>query len=264
MEVLYKYVSAKRALTCLPEVGDGTLRATQPSALNDPFECSVGKKFTIPEQDHDVAVATYLSKLNPATPIDEHEVKRSRERWGTLFWQELLRQQVSHRLGIISFACDARNPLLWAHYTVDGSGFVIGYDMTILKDLTTGEERLEAVRYTQNRPAITGYEMLPYDDNIYRILLAKSDCWSYENEWRIVVELNHTVGTGTMDSRGQSINLFRIPNGGVKKIYYTERTPSEIVETVNSRVCDANNRYGVHNLVKLVLSDTTYDYEEGR
>ena len=45
LDLLYKYVSAERALTCLPEIGDGTLRATQPSALNDPFECSVYKLF---------------------------------------------------------------------------------------------------------------------------------------------------------------------------------------------------------------------------
>ena len=38
MDVLYKYVTAQRALTCIPELGDGTLRATQPAALNDPFE----------------------------------------------------------------------------------------------------------------------------------------------------------------------------------------------------------------------------------
>ena len=34
MEILYKYVSAERALLCLPEIGDGALRATQPAALN--------------------------------------------------------------------------------------------------------------------------------------------------------------------------------------------------------------------------------------
>ncbi len=45
MEILYKYVTAERALTCLPEVGDGSLRATQPSALNDPLECSVMSLF---------------------------------------------------------------------------------------------------------------------------------------------------------------------------------------------------------------------------
>ena len=41
VDVLYKYMTSERALTCLPEVGDGTLRATQPAALNDPFECAV-------------------------------------------------------------------------------------------------------------------------------------------------------------------------------------------------------------------------------
>ena len=38
MKTLYKYMIAERVLTCLPEVGDGTLRATQPATLNDPFE----------------------------------------------------------------------------------------------------------------------------------------------------------------------------------------------------------------------------------
>ena len=37
MDILYKYVTAQRALTCIPELGDGTLCATQPAALNDPF-----------------------------------------------------------------------------------------------------------------------------------------------------------------------------------------------------------------------------------
>ena len=43
--LLFKYVSADPALTCLPEIGDGALRATQPAALNDPFECMMKKKF---------------------------------------------------------------------------------------------------------------------------------------------------------------------------------------------------------------------------
>ena len=34
---LFKYVSPERAMTCLPEIGDGALRATQPAAMNDPF-----------------------------------------------------------------------------------------------------------------------------------------------------------------------------------------------------------------------------------
>ena len=262
VKVLYKYVSAERALTCLPEVGDGTLRATQPSALNDPFECSVGKVFFMTRDSHDAILAESLSKINTATTIDEHEVKQAREKWGTLFWQELLRQQVSHRFGIVSLASKARHPLLWAHYTVDGSGFAIGYDIATLRTLTCGKERLKRVKYTKTRLPITGYEMLLYKDNIHKILLMKSEYWSYEMEWRIVVELNRTIETGKIDARGQPVNLFRIPNAGVKEIYYTERTPAEIVDKIKSRIRDANNRYGVRDVDKLVLSDTTYDYEK--
>ena len=38
---LYKYMTAQRALNCIPEVGDRAPHATQPAALNDPFECAV-------------------------------------------------------------------------------------------------------------------------------------------------------------------------------------------------------------------------------
>ena len=33
-ELVFEYVSAERAMSCLPEVGDGALRATQPTSLN--------------------------------------------------------------------------------------------------------------------------------------------------------------------------------------------------------------------------------------
>ena len=262
MKVLYKYVSAANALKCIPEVGDGALRATQPSALNDPFECSVLKIFNIPRTSHDKTVAENLTKINPATPITEREVTRARERSPTLFWQELLRQQVSHRFGVVSFASEPRHPLLWAHYTVDGSGFSIGYDIAMLSKLTQGNERLEPVEYRQQRPSIIGYEVLPNQDNVYNILLKKSSYWCYEKEWRLVVELNHTSETEKIDAHGIPIYLIRVPNVAVKKIYYTERTPAEIVHTIESRIRDAYNGYGVHKLVKMVLSDTTYDYEE--
>ena len=32
-KILFKYLSADRALTCLPEIGEGALRATQPPAV---------------------------------------------------------------------------------------------------------------------------------------------------------------------------------------------------------------------------------------
>ena len=255
-------MSAELALKCLPEVGDGTLRATQPSALNDPFECSAQKTFV--EEDRDSKkLAEVLSSINETTPVGETEVKKAKMRWGSLYWAELLRKQISKRFGIVSFTSEARHPLLWAHYTIDGSGVVIGYATSMLENLTQGKERLAQVDYQrQAPPAIMGYEVLGIEENIYRLLLIKSDHWKYEMEWRIIIQLKHTVGTGEKDDKGQPINLVRIPNEAVKKVYYTERTPNHTVKEINKRLGDPNNRFGVTRATKLVLAETSYSYKE--
>ena len=134
--------------------------------------------------------------------------------------------------------------------------------MADLSKLIGKKGRLKKVEYVDNRPPIAEYDDLLRQNHIYKILLMKSSVWKYEKEWRIVVELNHTIGTGKTDAREQPICLFRIPNEAVKKIYYTERTPSKKVDVIKSRISDANNRYGVCEPVKLVLSGTTYDYVE--
>ena len=261
MEILYKYMSAERALTCLPEVGDGTLRATQPSALNDPFECADIKTFI--EEDRDIKIlAEVLSSINKTTPVSENKVRDAKTRWGSLHSGELLRKQISQRFGVVSFGSEAQHPLMWAHYTVDGSGFVIGYAASDLKNLTRGKERLEQISYQERPPFTMGYEILEDEENIYQLLLMKSDLWEYEKEWRIIIQLRHTIGTGIKDDKGQPINLVRIPNEAVKKVYYTERTPSETVEEINSRLGNPNNRFGVNRATKLVLSEKGYGYEE--
>ena len=65
MDILYKYVTPRRALTCIPSVGDGTLRATQPAARNDPFECAVRTLHFIPEEaEENRQLAKILTNIN--------------------------------------------------------------------------------------------------------------------------------------------------------------------------------------------------------
>ena len=142
--VIYKYVSSERIFTCLPEVGDGALRATQPSALNDPFECAVFKTFIEEtEEEGNVELSRTLTHLNPISPVSEEDVAKARIHYGSLYLRELLSKQLSKRFGIVSFATDPRHPLMWSHYTGDGSGFAIGYDVTKLSKLSGGEGRLQ-------------------------------------------------------------------------------------------------------------------------
>ena len=259
--VIYKYVTSERVLTCLPEVGDGTLRATQPSALNDPFECAVNKVFIEDnEEEADAELSKMLTRLYPINPVSEEDIAKAKVSNGSHFLRELLSRQLSRRCGIVSFASDPRHLLMWAHYTLDGSGFVIGYDMTYLIRLGGGEGRLRPVSYGPKPILIDGYPMLT-EDNLSPLLSYKNDHWKYEKEWRLIVDLNETIGTGHSDRHGQPINLLRIPNEAVVSVYYTERTPGEVVESVENRLKDPNNRYRAGLPTKLVSSEYDYGYE---
>ena len=65
VEFLYKYMTAERVLSCLPKIGDGALRATQPAALNDLFECGVASgRVGLDRQMDDMELAEVLSSLS--------------------------------------------------------------------------------------------------------------------------------------------------------------------------------------------------------
>ena len=267
MEILhlYKYMTAERVRTCLPEVGDGTLRATQPAALNDPFECAVRALFVEFGRDelrlnHEFAKA--LSSIPGTTLVTPSDVAWAKEEHGSLYLRDLFTKQLSQRFGIVSLTTDPRHPLMWSHYTLDGSGFVVGYDVERLRVLSAQEESLRLVRYIDEMVAIESYELLEYPKGALNPLMSlKSEHWSYEEEWRLIVELNDTIGTGFEDSRGLPINLLRVPNEAVVAVYYTERTPVNVVDLVRSRLENPNNRYGTKRLTELVASSERYGYE---
>ena len=239
------------------------MRATQPSALNDPFECHVFRVFV--EQSEDVGnteLARVLTEINPTNVVAKEDIAEARIKFGSLYIRELLSRQLSTRFGIVSFANDPRHLLMWSHYTGDGAGFVIAYDMTALLKLTKRRDPLRPVQYREKPEMLFGYRPLRDEDNINMSMSEKSVHWSFEQEWRLIVNLNETIGTGRKDMHGQPINLLRIPNEAVVSVYHTERTPPHVVGEVAKRLKDPNNRYRARHLTKLVLSEDVYGYED--
>ena len=97
---------------------------------------------------------------------------------------------MSRRFGIVSFATDPDHPLMWSHYTVDGSGFVIGYRVSEIQRLVENSERLRAVTYSTKPAFLMGYRVaIEPENNIFVLLCYKSAHWQYEQEWRLIVDL---------------------------------------------------------------------------
>ena len=264
MDILYKYVSSKRVLTYIPDVGDGTLRATQPAALNDPFEFAVTTLYVFrSEAQENRELAKVLTDFNERHPVTEEDVHDARGEHGGLFTRQLFAEQVSTRFGIVSFAADPRHLLMWSHYAADGSGFVIGYERSELNKLAGPKGCLRTVKYgTTPAPILDPIVPVSPDSNLPRLLSYKSEHWSYEDEFRLIVELSRTIGTGQTDQHGQPINLVQVPNEAVVRVYYTEITPPESVNLIRDRLADENNRYRTDKPRKLVRSSPEFAYEE--
>jgi len=262
--VLYKYVSGRRALSCIPEGGDGTLRATQPIALNDSFECAISPSWTSgDEREDDRRLADALTQINARNPVSAEEVGRARRAHGSLFASRLFARQVSTLVGIVSFATDPRHPLLWAHYADNGSGLAIGYDAEELRKVAGCEELLRPVHYRDRPPVIADpADLVSPGSNLPALLSQKSSYWQYEEEWRLIVAFDRSIGTGNRDQNGQPISLVRIPNSAVASVHYTDRTSRETVDAIRGRLADSNNRYGPDGPLKLVLSAAEYSYEQ--
>ena len=202
-----------------------------------------------------------LTSINRTTPVSVFDVEKARDMFGSLYLRELLSRQLSQRFGVVSFATNPREPLMWSHYTVDGSGFAIGYDRQQLARLGNRDDCLRSVRYGNKPVPLLDYPVLN-EENMNPLLSYKSDHWQYEEEWRLILELNETIGTGSNDRRGQPINLLRVPNSAVKTVYYTERTPIDEVDQVRTRLQDPNDRYATTSPTKLILSATGFGYED--
>ena len=260
--VLYKYLTAERAVKALPDNGNGSLRATQPAALNDPLECATRCSAVYSSDDKIVNVMVEaLNSIVPGHRLTIREVHLSRRQLGTQAWNELCRKQLSLRFGVVSFARSALHPLLWAHYADSGTGVVIGYRVSVLKTVIKGLEQLGAVKYFKKPPFTLGHNFFKDESNLHEVLLTKASYWEYEQEWRLTVELKNTVGTGENDRAGHSINICPIPNEAVTEVYYTERTPDTMVDTIEARLRDPNNRFTADVPRKLSLASDRYGYE---
>lgn len=92
--ILYKYYSYGAGISALKS---SMLGFREPAEFNDPFELS--------NLDNAIGDEDKLRNLEDAI----HELKRN--------------------VGVLSLTRTALNPLMWAHYGVDHTGFVIGYDV---------------------------------------------------------------------------------------------------------------------------------------
>lgn len=99
------------------------------------------------------------------------------------------REQASEFVGILCLSAKNDSLPMWAHYSDNHSGAVIGINV---EDAAFQLGRLDKVRYRKHRIAINPYATAGthlWWNQIHQTVFTKSSEWSYEKEYRIVFRL---------------------------------------------------------------------------
>lgn len=187
---LYKYQSL--SAYSLAGLVNGTIWLAKPTTFNDPFDCAI----TLDRQRykesvfHAVTVALENSdthglsaeKLRTLWPADKEAFEKFRENLLSLV----------QNMGVCSLSAVGDHMLMWSHYSNHHRGFCVEYDN---RDGTRLRTLAQPVRYRDDAPNLSAADFTPgrSAEALDAMWLTKATCWSYEEEWRVMMpEGNHS------------------------------------------------------------------------
>lgn len=189
----YKYLPFNEG--SLRIISKGTIKFTQPSKLNDPFDCS-------PDVDTS-RIADYLETrpdllrmageaLNLSTAKLVKEKPAMIKRLETVAERGAFGQPVVEQVGICSLTRDPLNLLMWAHYARHHTGFVVEFDIPLVVtdvDSPSTDRLLEwltpqVVEYQVPKPVVSFFD--DKDTMTKKQFLIKGADWTYEQEERVI------------------------------------------------------------------------------
>lgn len=185
-------------------VFDGLLFPSSPFYFNDPYDCGlciepsflyddatrkmlldILKKYFIPKPSEIKKILESENLIEDCRiVISQHGIKIDEEFDKTIF--ETIRNLeniAKSRFSIVCFSDKNDSILMWSHYAHYHTGFCIEYDLTEKKVFN---DNIRPVNYIKSRVIID--KSVQYNqDRLMEAVLTKSDEWSYENEWRLII-----------------------------------------------------------------------------
>ncbi len=134
-------------------------------------------------------------------------------------------QVMENRVGILCLTENPDDILMWAHYACSHEGFVIEFDPESVffnqrRSAKDEFRHLRPVQYSNVRPSLI------FDNADMKAMLTKSEHWSYEREWRMMVDLNDA--TTVLSVHEKTYHLFEFPSSCIKSVILGARMPPAI------------------------------------
>jgi hypothetical protein len=226
---LYKYVGIEG----LRRILDGSIRFTQPSAFNDPFELL--PELIVPNDtpERQISVSFDIRAPRRTAPDRETEAIPESCRSSDAISRDIV-QQLNQLVGVLSLSRVRDSLLMWSHYADQYAGAVVEFDGS--HNFFTGQIDVD-YRTTRPRRHLDAYlagEPIPVAE-----LCAKSDQWAYEREVRIVRPLTACQPTGHV-LRGFPVFVQSIPAGAIRSVTMGERAPLAEQREIYSRLMETD------------------------
>lgn len=255
--ILYKYLPPDRNDVLAKRM----LRYTQLGAFNDPFEGRPHIKSLAPEEEAREMIRDLMAneikhaydnlapEIRAQIPYDAFvklamrlTVAKEPEMLALLselvpFIKGTMHRKLDELIGVLSLSEVPDSLLMWSHYAVSHTGFVLGFDpwhpyFNEVKGPKDEFRHLRRVVYRETRPqgamiAMDGVDMF----------LVKSGHWTYEREWRVLRPLKDA--NLTFPATPFPIHLFEFPANALKELIIGARASEEmkanLIETIR---CD--------------------------
>ncbi|MBF6029623.1 DUF2971 domain-containing protein [Pseudomonas sp. P115] len=224
---LYKYVSSSVAKKILA----GTIRFTQPSAFNDPFELLpqfiTEEDLVADRQEFNFCVLTPRRK-----GLDRSHIRVAPGLRSDINARKIV-GDLNAAIGILCLSRNADSLLMWGLYADDYSGALIEFDET--HDFFTG---MHPVKYKKRRPV---FDLRDFHGKVVPIsdLFVKPSVWAHEREVRIVRSTRDLKDTGAA-IKNYPLLTMDIPRDCIKSVFLGDRMKLEDQVEIWSLIKDTN------------------------
>jgi hypothetical protein len=218
--ILYKYVPPER----VDILRNGYVAFPPPWLFNDPFEAS-----PVYAADSVEAIALFDEYRPVRAQLTAEQEKALQAKIDAIQnahgTRRIMLEQAARSVGVLSLSATNDNLLMWAHYTQQHTGFVIGFDTA--KEAWIESGRLNGppgepfkIIYSGTRPAPVNIT----DTTPEHIWYTKSSEWEYEQEWRVTRWIPKAPRTATR-ADGQKVPLFPFPPEALSQIIFGCHAP---------------------------------------
>lgn len=217
---------------------------SRPARFNDPFDCAIRvDRGPIPDADCQRLFDHLREESGDSPAFDKHyspsasRNPRFREhvQAGLDAAFEERKQVMLNKRGVCCFSARNDDILMWSHYADCHKGFCLGF-----RSDSEPFSRAWQVEYQAEIPAVNPTSLIleEVQDAFRAMVVTKSQCWSYEQEWRLFhMEADKAYGyaAGDLESvyfgasmpERQQLVIGKLLDGTGTRLYRMERDPSQ-------------------------------------